>query len=418
MKEWQETEDGKKYCSDHCFEKTLLKCLHCGRPLRQWIVTDNGTCFCDQNCLDSYNPENRRKISLEPELSSAELAYLTGLSESDCIKLMEANHINGDEALAAIDIYMQSQNDNITPPVEIVACMKNAGIYSKLSERLSAYNTMRGGTKGYGGFVFEELHAADAASKGANINVIADNGPADFIVRNPSGKKIFVQAKAGYKPGQIDWAKYKGQTIVVDKGNTALASEARAAGLNVQESAVYKQEANLVARFQQWESKVTGKTTAPIIGTATGAHYSGMASMKLAARVGVSMKLGATIFDVISQNRNFSDAAGDLVIDSAKVAGGAYASGVAFSLASTAATTLASTTAGTAVTAAASAAVSAVASTVGTTSAGAACVSGATAVASYAVAAVTSITSAPLLPVVGVCAAIGFGCKMFKKMFS
>jgi len=418
MKEWHETKDGKKYCSDHCFEKTLPKCAHCGKLLRQWIVTDVGTCFCGRNCLDAYNPENERKISLEPELSSAELAYLTGLSESDCTKLMETNNISGDEALVAIDIYMQSQNDNITPPVEIVACMKNAGIYSKLSERLSAYNTMRGGTKGYGGFVFEELHAADAASKGTNINVIADNGPADFIVRNPSGRKILVQAKAGYKPGQIDWAKYKGQTIVVDKGNTALASEARAAGLKVQESAIYKQEADMVARFQQWESKVTGKTTAPIIGTATGAHYSGLASMKLAAKVGVSMKLGATICDVISGDRDFSDAAGDLVIDSAKIAGGAYASGVAFSLVGTAASALASTTAGTAVTTAASAAVSAVASTVGSASAGAACVSGATAVVSYAAAAATTIANAPLLPVVGVCAAIGFGCKMLKKMFS
>jgi len=292
--------------------------------------------------------------------------------------------------------------------------MKNAGIYSKLSERLSAYNTMRGGTKGYGGFVFEELHAADAASKGANINVIADNGAADFIVRSPSGRKIFVQAKAGYKPGQIDWAKYKGQTIVVDKGNTALASEARTAGLKVQESAVYKQEANVVARFQQWESKVTGKKTAPIIGTATGAHYAGLASAKLAARVGVSMKLGTTIFDVLSGDKQFSDAAGELIIDSTKLVCGAYTTGVVYSLTCTATATLASTAVGTAVTTAGAAAASAV----GSTAVGSACLTGATTIASYAAGVATTVASAPLIPLVCACTAVGFGFKLVKKIFS
>ncbi|NMA43140.1 MAG: hypothetical protein GX946_07145 [Oligosphaeraceae bacterium] len=41
-----------------------------------------------------------------------------------------------------------------------------------------------------------------------------------------------------------------------------------------------------------------------------------------------------------------------------------------------------------------------------------------TAYVSYAAAAATTIANAPLLLVVGVCAAIGFGCKMLKKMFS
>lgn len=348
-------------------------------------------------------------VEMNSDLTAKELSYVTGLSESQCKRFMAVNHMSGDQALEAIDIFMQSLNDHVTAPVEIVSCMRNAGIYSEMAHRLNEYNVMRGGVKGYGGFVFEELHAADAAVNGADITVLGNNGIADFMVKDASGKTVYVQAKAGYNtPHQIDWSKYKNQTIVVDKGNTALANEARAAGLNVQESAVFKKQADVVARAQQWESNITGNTTAPITGTMTGAHYAGVASAKLAARVGVSMKLGESIYDVLSGDKEFSEAAADVVVDGAVLVGGAYLGTAALTAAGTAATAAATAFAGTAAGAAVTGAVTSAAAAVGSTAVGGAVLAGVGTAATAAASAAATIAAAPLLPVVGIGAAIGF----------
>lgn len=409
-------ERGRNYCSETCYEKQLPRCTCCGKTMRQWVIDDKNRNFCNEGCYQKYIKESQLNIEMESTMTAEELVYLTGLDISDIETYMSVNNLNGDQALESIDIFMHALNDNVSVPVDIANCMNNAGIYSKMASRLSDYNTMRGGVKGYGGFVFEEMHAADAASKGVDITVLADNGIADFIVRDSSGKEILVQAKAGYKPKQIDWEKYKGQTIVVDKGNTALAEEARAAGLSVQESAIYKKQANVVARAQQFESKLTGSVNAPITGAAFSSHYAGLASAKFAARVGVSMKMGENIYDVLSGEKDFSEAAGEIVVDGIKIVGGAYVGGAALTMVGTvataattsaAATALASSAVGVAVTGAVEAATAtaiggAVASTVGIVASGAASV-------------VTSIASAPVLPVVAVCAAIGFVGKLFKK---
>lgn len=391
---------GKCYCSDYCYETTLPKCASCGRKLREWIQTSDGRYFCDESCYNRCNSST--KIEMESALTAEELAYITGLSVSDCRQLMEINNIDGDQALEAIDIFMDSLNDNITVPVDVAACFHNANLYAKLANRLSQYNTMRGGVKGYGGFVFEELHAANAASTGVNIDVLGNNGIADFIVTDPSGKKILVQAKAGYKPNQIDWKKYQGQTIVVDKGNTALAADARAAGLKVQESNVFKKEADLVARTQQWESRITGKSTAPISSTMISSHYAGLASAKFAARVGVSFKMGESIYDVISGEKSFEEAAADIIVDGAVLVGGAYISGAALT---TAGTFIAGTKVGVIAT-------SAVSSLSGTAVGGTV-----VAVAGKAAALITTIQSAPIIPVVAACAAVGFIAKWVKSKF-
>ena len=397
--------NGNYFCSNDCYEETLPKCAYCGKKLTEWIVTEGGKHYCNESCLE--HDQKKPKIEMESALTAEELAYLTGLSDSECQHFMTVNHINGDEAFEAIDIFMQSLNDNVAVPVEIASCINNAGIYTKMSSRLGAYNTMRGGVKGYGGFVFEELHAADVATKGVNINVLGNNGIVDFIVKDASGKEILVQAKAGYKPHQINWSKYKGQTIVVDKGNTATANEARAAGLKVQESAISKKQADVVARAQQWESKITGSSTAPITGTMAGAHYAGLASAKLAARVGVSMKLGENIYDVLSGEKEFSEAAVDVIVDGAVLVGGAYLGGAALTVAGTAATALAGTTVGAAVTSAATA--------IGSTAVGGAIVAGTGAVFTGAAVAVSAVAEAPLLPVVGICTPIGFIGKLIKS---
>lgn len=358
--------------------------------------------------------EEKKKVSIEMEsdLTAKELAYLTGLSEEKCKHYMEVNNMSGDEALESIDIFMQSLNDKVAVPIEIAGCMNNAGIYSEMANRLGAYNTMRGGVKGYGGFVFEEMHAADAAVKGVNINVLGNNGIADFIVKDSSGHEILVQAKAGYKAHQVDWNRYKGQTIVVDKGNVVLANEARAAGLKVQESAVFKKQADVVARTQQWESKITGKTSAPITGTAVGAHNAGLASAKLAAKVGVSMKLGENIYDIIAGNKDFGEAAADMLVDGAVLVGGAYLGTAALTAAGTIATTTATAFAGTAAGAAVTGAATSVATAVGSTAVGGAVITGASTVASAAASTAAAVTAAPLLPIIAGGVALGFVGKL------
>ena len=402
--------NGHYFCSNECYEETLPECAYCGKKLTEWIVTENGMHYCNEFCLE--HDRKKLQIDMTKALTAEELAYLTGLSASECQHFMTTNHMNGDEAFEAIDIFMQSLNDNVAVPVEIASCINNAGIYTKMSNRLGAYNTMRGGVKGYGGFVFEEMHAADAATKGVNINVLGNNGIADFIVKDASGKETLVQAKAGYKPHQIDWSNYKGQTIVVDKGNTALANEARAAGLKVQESAIFKKQANVVARAQQWESKITGSSTAPITGTMASAHYAGAASAKLAARVGVSMKLGENIYDVLSGEKEFSEAAADVIVDSSVLVGGAYLGGASLTIAGTAAAALAETTVGMAVTSAATGAGAAI----GSTTVGAAIIVGADTVLTGAAAAVSAVAAAPLFPVVCICTGIGFLGKLVKSI--
>ena len=132
----------------------------------------NGSIRSDKNIkIKEDKMENKIKkkagIEMESELPSRELANLTGLSEEQCRRFMTVNNMKEDDALEAIDIFMQCLNDNIAVPLEVAGCMQNAGIYSEMANHLGAYNTMRGGVKGYGGFVFEELHAADKAVKGA-----------------------------------------------------------------------------------------------------------------------------------------------------------------------------------------------------------------------------------------------------------
>lgn len=405
-------DNGNYYCSNECYEETLPKCNYCGKRLNEWLVTEDGKYYCNNNCFEQDNSNSKLEVEMETPLTAEELSYLTGLSTSECKHFMDVNHMDGDEAFEAIDIFMQSLNDDIAVPMEIASCINNAGIYTKMSNRLSSYNTMRGGTKGYGGFVFEELHAADAATKGVNINVLGNNGPADFIVKDVSGKEILVQAKAGYKPGQIDWSKYEDMTIVVDKGNTALANEARSMGLVVEESGVFKKQADIVARAQQWESKITGSKTAPITATATGAHYAGMASAKFAARVGVSTKLGENIYDVISGEKDFSDAVSDVAFDSVKLVGSAYVSGAALEIAGSA---VSYALTGTAVGSAVTGVVGTAAAAVGSTAVGGAALTAAGTVASGVATAAAAVTGTAFLPVVAAGAAVGFISKWFRN---
>ena len=70
----------------------------------------------------------------------------------------------------------------------------------KMSEGLANLNTMRGGEKGFKGFVAEEMQAAEATTSGKNTIVVNNNGPADLIYTGENGHKYLQQMKVGYKP--------------------------------------------------------------------------------------------------------------------------------------------------------------------------------------------------------------------------
>lgn len=204
MKQWTETKDGHKFCSEQCFTAILLKCVCCGRKMRNWLIYANEGKFCDERCQQNYQNQGNTQIDTNAALSAKELAYITGLTERECARIMTENNLDGDSALEMINIYMQSLNEGVTAPATIVSGLQKAGVNVKLAQRLGNYNTMRGGVKGYKGFVFEELQAADAAAKGSNIAVLGNNGLADFVQTDSVGDKIFLQAKAG-SCAQVDF---------------------------------------------------------------------------------------------------------------------------------------------------------------------------------------------------------------------
>ena len=138
-----------------------------------------------------------------------------------------------------------------------------AGIESmgKMGDGLSRLNTMRGGEKGFKGFVAEEMQAAEYSAQGQSTAVINDNGPADLIFTGKNGRKYLKQMKMGYKPGQIDFSKYKGQTVVVDKGNPyfkQLVKEGKAHGVKVVEGTITNEDAKALSKAMQIETEITG----------------------------------------------------------------------------------------------------------------------------------------------------------------
>ncbi|MBR0060160.1 MAG: hypothetical protein IJP68_01645, partial [Selenomonadaceae bacterium] len=140
--------------------------------------------------------------------------------------------------------------------------------YDTLCKELSQLNTMRGGVKGFKGFVGEHMQAANATANGRFTRVVNNNGPIDLIFEGKNGHSYPQQLKIGYKPGQIDFSKYKGQAVIVDKGNPylrELQAEGARHGVKVIEGTVTETEANRWADAMQLESKITGNKTSYIV---------------------------------------------------------------------------------------------------------------------------------------------------------
>jgi len=67
---------------------------------------------------------------------------------------------NGDieSALDSVEYFAKYLTGSALAKESINTSIKNAGVYNKLAENLSKYNTNKGGTR-FKGFVFENIHA-------------------------------------------------------------------------------------------------------------------------------------------------------------------------------------------------------------------------------------------------------------------
>lgn len=330
-----------------------------------------------------------------------------------------------------------------------------AAISGRFAAGLENLNTARGGQKGLFGFVGEEMQAADASINGKMTYVINNNGAADLVYVGKNGHKYYQQVKLGYENSfkqKINFAEYKGQTIVVDKGNPSFAkikAEGAKHGVKVIEGNITKAEAQELAKYMQQETAITGAKNAFIVPKVAAAHKAGLSSAKAGALYGAGFSMGSNLVDVACGDKEIGEAAKDVAKDTAV----SYAAGYALGAAGSA---VASTSAGAAMISGVSAAGTAVTSTtVGAALASGATVAGAGAAATGAVvgsvaAAGSAVGSAAIAatagtaiggavaggvaataaagaaigaaavaaaPVVAVGAVLGLGCSVFKKLF-
>lgn len=308
---------------------------------------------------------------------------LTGLSETDFLKLLKSTGWKTKEAFNNMDSCITGTVGSTYSREAIIEGIKNAGLYEKLADSLSRLNTMRGGENGFKGFVFEELHATNASVSGNATTVLNNNGIADLQIISAKGKISYAQVKAGYNGLKVDFTPYKGQTIVIDKGNQALISQAKKAGLKVIESDVPLEEAARLSKQMQLEGniaeKITGKKNSVVvpkvkstISIAKEAHNVGLKTAKTGAQFGGGFSIGSNVVEVISGDKEIDEALVDVAKDTAVSAGVGYATGVvATAVGNTAVGTAISTMAGTAATAVSSTAVGGTVVAAGTTAAGA-----------------------------------------------
>ncbi len=209
--------------------------------------------------------------------------------------------------------------------------------YDTLCENLSNLNTMRGGAKGFKGFVGEHMQAANATASGRFTRVVDNNGPIDLIFEGKNGHAYPQQLKIGYKPGQIDFNKYKGQTVIVDKGNPHLHElqvEGARHGVKVIEGTVTEAEAKWWADAMQLETKVTGNKTSVLVpevqqtlNNLSAMHEAGKQVGKTGAMYGAGFSIGKNIVGMMRGDVTAGEAVANVAIDTTVSYGVGYASG-------------------------------------------------------------------------------------------
>ena len=213
--------------------------------------------------------------------------------------------------------------------------VRAADISSRFANGLENLNTARGGQKGLFGFVGEEMQAADASINGKMTYVINNNGAADLVYVGKNGHKYYQQVKLGYEKNfgqKINFAGYKGQTIVVDKGNPSFAkikAEGAKHGVKVIEGNITKSEAQELARYMQQETAITGAKKAVFVPKVAAAHKAGLSTGKAGALYGAGFSMGSNLVDVACGDKEIGEAAKDVAKDTAVSYAAGYALGAA-----------------------------------------------------------------------------------------
>ena len=225
---------------------------------------------------------------------------------------------------------------------DIHRAAKQMRAFEKACSELSDLNTMRGGSKGFKGFVGESMEAAEASARGRSTVVLNNNGIADLQHIKTNGTTALKQMKMGYKPGQIDFARYKGQSVVLDRGNphfAALKAEGAKHGVKVVEGHVTQGEAKFWADAMQLESKVTGSKNSFFVPKAyqgaksvVAAHHAGTAAAKSGAAAGAGFSLGKNAMQVMKGNKSVADAVEDVAVDTVEAGAVSYGVGTVGSL--------------------------------------------------------------------------------------
>ncbi|MGE7667174.1 hypothetical protein ACQKMN_15820 [Ureibacillus composti] len=302
------------------FDGIVLSTCPCCKQESECLYEFEDQFYCSDKCV-------KEQMVLINQVST--LCNITGLDPIEVKETMSVNKWSLEDFTQNIDDYLDALSKGSSIPVATATAFKNAGVYNTLSNNLANYNTLRGGANGFKGFVFEELHAANATISGTPTTVLANNSVADFMIVRPDGTTVLGQAKAGYQNTYFDFQKYKGQTIVVDKGNTKLIQRAKSAGLDVIESEVSLKESKRLSDIMRLESQILRTSNASLTSKVYALNQAGVASAKTGGAAGAGFSIGSNIVEVFSGDKDLAEAGKAVARDTAIATASSYAIGVA-----------------------------------------------------------------------------------------
>ncbi len=229
--------------------------------------------------------------------------------------------INPDDSTKIADI--AAVNSIVSDSKNVYETYNKIQELSKVRNELSSLNVARGGTNGLKGFIMESLEADAQRQAGYRAIVIDDNGIADLVINN--GKKSeMVQIKCGYKPGQIDFSKYKDAGIdrfMLNKDHQyfdKIATEAKIYGFDIEATQHSAAECQMMADGMQLEYKITGNPKSFFVPHAYTTQQAfnliaqrGVAAAQAAAKIGGALAVGVCIAEIISGNKTIDEAAKD-----------------------------------------------------------------------------------------------------------
>lgn len=229
--------------------------------------------------------------------------------------------LNPDDSTKIADV--AAVNSIVSDSKKAVETYNKIQELSKVRSELSSLNVARGGANGFKGFIMESVEAGAQRQAGCRAIVVDDNGIADLIIKN--GKKgEMVQIKCGYKPGQIDFAKYKDAGIdrfMLNKDHPQfdkIAAEAKKYGFDLEPTQHSAAECQMIADGMQLEYKITGNPKSFFVPHAYTTQQAfnliaqrGVAAAQAAAKFGGALAVGIGIAEILSGNKTMDEAAKD-----------------------------------------------------------------------------------------------------------